>query len=94
MASWVADPADTVTESRSEPEDEIEPSLTDTVADSALYNAITPLLPDDTVATPFVKVIVVAVPKLTALPVLLVTVGALPLSDDEAPVKVIDLSPV
>jgi len=86
--------ADTATESRFEPDDEIVPSVTETVADSALYSFIAPLLLEDTVATPLVNVIVVAVPKLTALPVLLVTVGAVPLGDEEAPVNVIDLSPV
>ena len=51
------------------------PSLTVTLAVSALYRVITPLLEPDTVATPLVKVIVSPVPKATAAPVLEVTVG-------------------
>jgi hypothetical protein len=51
------------------------PSLTVTVADSALYSVITPLLEPATVATPFAKAIVSAVPNATAVPVLEVTVG-------------------
>src|SRR5947199_6671175 len=51
------------------------PSLTVTLAVSALYRVITPLLEPDTLATPLVKVIVSAVPKATAVPVLELTVG-------------------
>src|SRR5438477_6354879 len=51
------------------------PSLTVTLAVSALYSVITPLLEPDTVAIPLVKVIVSAVPNATAVPVLDVMVG-------------------
>ena len=51
------------------------PSETETVGLSALYSFIAPLFDPATVATPFVNVIVVAVPKLTATPVLSVTAG-------------------
>ena len=54
---------------------EIEPSVTETVGLSALYSFITPLFAPATVATPLVNVIVVAVPKLVAAPVLSLTVG-------------------
>jgi hypothetical protein len=51
------------------------PSLTLTVAVSALYRVIAPLLEPDTLATPLVNVMVSAVPNVTAVPVLDVTVG-------------------
>ena len=51
------------------------PSLTVTVAVSALYSVMTPLFEPDTVATPLVNVIVSAVPNATAVPVFEVTVG-------------------
>ena len=54
---------------------EIEPSVTETVGLSTLYSFITPLFEPATVATPVVNVIVVAVPKLVATPVLSLTVG-------------------
>ena len=65
--------APTVTES----EPVCVPSLTVTFAVSVLYRVITPLFDPDTLATPLVKVIVSAVPKATAVPVLEVTVGTL-----------------
>ena len=68
------------------------PSLTVTLAVSALYGVITPLLEPDTLATPLVKVIVSAVPKATAVPVLELTVGWLaPMVP--APLKVSAWSP-
>ena len=45
------------------------------IGPSALYNVMTPLLEPDTVATPLVNVIAVALPKLIALPDELLTVG-------------------
>ena len=47
-----------------------------------------------TLATPLVKVIVVALPKATAVLFLPLTVGTLPLADVDAPENVNDLSPV
>jgi hypothetical protein len=54
---------------------EMLPSLTVMVAEPALYSVIAPLLEPDTVATPLVKLIAVAVPKAVAVPELFVTVG-------------------
>jgi hypothetical protein len=75
-ANLPTESAETVTESRSIPRALIEPSVTEIVALSALYNLIEPLLPPLVVATPLTKVIDVPVPKFTARPELLVTVGA------------------
>src|SRR4051794_10725473 len=51
------------------------PSVTVMLLVSALYRVMTPLFDPETDATPFVTVIAVAVPRLTAVPELLVTVG-------------------
>ncbi|CAM3912464.1 hypothetical protein AQAU111925_13130 [Aquirufa aurantiipilula] len=65
------------------------PSVVETTADSALYNFKL------AVATPLLNVITVAVPKLTALAFLSVTVGAVTgLEELFPPEKVNDLSPV
>ena len=75
---------DTVTDKRSEPVDEIVPSVADTVDDSALYNTIVPL------ATPFINVKLVAVPKSVAP-----TVGTVAgLLEVLAPENVMSLAPV
>jgi hypothetical protein len=55
---------------------------------------ITPFLVVETVATPLVKVIAVAVPKLVAVPELLETVAKAPLGLADAPLKVRFLAPV
>ena len=95
ITSFEAVAADTTTDNRSLPDELIEPSEALIVALSALYKAITPLLLPDTVATPLVNVIVVAVPKLTAEPLLSFTVGVVDgLVDELAPEKVRLLSPV
>ena len=70
--SFEAAAALTMTLSRSAPAALIVPSVTATTADSALYSFIEP----PAVATPFVKVIAVAEPKLIGAAALLVTVGA------------------
>src|SRR5947209_4628155 len=54
---------------------------------------MTPLLAPLTVAVPLANVIVVATPKLTAVPVLLLTVGTVPFGELLAPPKVRLLSP-
>src|SRR3954454_2695540 len=68
-----AEPTLTVTD-RPDPL-EIEPSVTVMLAVSAFFSRITPLLAPDTVATPLVNVIAVAVPKSVAVPTSLETVG-------------------
>src|SRR5947208_8218545 len=78
-----------VTVRRSVPAALIVPSVTAIVAVSALNSVITPLEAPETLARPLLKVIVVAVPKFTAVPVLLVTVGLVTgLVDAFAPEKV------
>ena len=68
------------------------PLLTVTVAASALYSVMTPLLEPDTVATPLVKVIAVVEPNAIAVPELFVTVGLFaPI--EPAPLKVRFLLP-
>jgi hypothetical protein len=68
------------------------PSLTVTLAVSALYRVIAPLLEPATAAIPLAKLIVSAAPKATAVPVLEVTVGWLaPMV--LAPLNVSDMSP-
>ena len=55
------------------------PSLTTMLAVSALYRVITPFLPEDTLDTPFVKLIEVELPNVTPeLLLLLVTLGLFP----------------
>src|SRR5579872_1256882 len=76
------------------PELLIVPSVTVIVGLSALYRVITPLFDPDTDATPALKLIVSAVPKLTAVPVLLDTVGWVPFEDVLAPPNVKLLVPV
>src|SRR4051794_13585588 len=49
---------------------------------------MTPLFDPVTLATPLVKLIAVAVPKLVAVPELFVTVGCVPLGASAAPPKV------
>src|SRR5437899_2138896 len=88
-------PALTLTVKRSAPAALMVPSVAAIVAVSALYSVITPFEEPETVATPLVNVIVSAVPKLTAVPVLLVTVGfVIGFVEGIAPEKVSDLSPV
>src|SRR5205823_8931721 len=70
--------------------DEIVPSVAWTLADSALYSVIEP----PAVATPFVNVIVSAVPNATAVPLLLVTVGLVESGEAFGPEKVSEWSPV
>jgi hypothetical protein len=72
----------------------IEPSVTVTWAVSTFFSFIEPLLPDETVATPLVNVIVVDEPKLVAEPVLSVTVGCDAFGELAAPPKVRLWSPV
>ena len=74
----------TATDKRSPPEEAVMPvALAVIKADSTWYKVILP------VATPAVKVMVVAVPKLTAAAVLSVTVGAVTgFVDEFAPPKV------
>ncbi|CAM3431309.1 hypothetical protein AQEC111735_09095 [Aquirufa ecclesiirivi] len=80
----------TATLKLSPPVELIDPSVTETVADSTLYNDIGT---ED--ASPFVNVITVAVPKLMAAAFLSVTVGFVAgLVETLAPEKVKDLSPV
>ena len=55
---------------------------------------MTPFLVPEMLATPELKVIGVAVPKATAVPEALVTVGALPAGLAKAPEKVRLLEPV
>ena len=82
-------------DNRSLPVEVIVPSVTLIIALSALYNVNTPLLPAETVATPFVKVIVVEFPKETLVPVLSFIVAAFTgLIDEFAPENVSTLSPV
>jgi len=82
-------------DNRSLPVEVIVPSETLIIALSALYNAKTPFEPLDTEATPFVKVIVVELPKAIAAPVLSFIVGAFTgLTDEFAPENVSTLSPV
>jgi hypothetical protein len=64
-----------------------EASVAATLAAPALKALRTPFLAVATVATPAVKVSAVALPKATAVPELLATVGALPAGLDEAPLK-------
>ncbi len=73
---------------------EIDPSVAVTPAVSTLLSFITPFFVDVTVATPAVKLIAVAVPKGTAVPLLLATVGAAPLGLAVAPAKVRLWAPV
>ena len=73
---------------------EIDPSVTVTLAVSALYNVITPLLLPETVATPLVNVTAVADPNAVAVPELLLTVGCVPLAAVDAPPNVRLLPPV
>ncbi len=56
----------------------IEPSVTVTEVEPALTRVIAPFLPELTVATPSLKLIAVAVPKLVCVPVELVTVAWAP----------------
>lgn len=71
------------------------PSFAAIMAVSALYSVMEPLEEPETVATPLVNVIVVAVPKFFAVPVLSVTVGFVTgFVEGLAPEKVSDLSPV
>jgi len=84
IASLFADAAETVTDNRSDPVAEIDPSVTDTVADSARYSTIAP------VATPEVNVNDVEEPN--DVPA---TVGAVTgLLDDPGPENVSDFDPV
>jgi len=81
--SLLAAPADTATDRRSDPDDEIDPSDTDTVADSAEYSAI------DAVTTPLANVSDVLEP--IEVPA---TVGAVTGLDDEpGPENVNDFEP-
>ncbi|CAM4272287.1 hypothetical protein AQBE111736_08780 [Aquirufa beregesia] len=74
----------------SPPVELMEPSVTETVADSALYKDI-----GTEEATPLVNVITVPVPKLMSAAFLSVTVGLVAgLVEILAPEKVKDLSPV
>ena len=57
---------------------EIEPSVTVTEVEPALTKTMAPFLPEETVATPSVKPIAVAVAKLVAVPEELVTVAWAP----------------
>jgi hypothetical protein len=57
-------------------------------AEPAAQSFIAPLLDPETAATPAAKVRAVALPKLIAVPVESVTVGALPPGLEEAPEKV------
>ena len=59
-----------------------------------LVSVMTPFGRSGHVATPFVKVSAVAVPKFVAVPTTLVTVGLLPLGLAEAPAKVRLCEPV
>jgi hypothetical protein len=70
------------------------PSVTVMVDGPAVYRVICPLFEPDTVATPLAKVIGSDVPKFTAVPVLLLTVGLVPLGLTLEPLKVRLLSPV
>ena len=56
----------------------IEPSVTVIEVEPALTRVIAPFLPAETVATPSLKLIAVAVPKLVAVPEELVTVAWAP----------------
>jgi hypothetical protein len=95
IVSLLAAAAETRTVSLSEPVALIVPSVTAMTAVSALYSVTTPLLPLDTVATPFVKVIAVTDPNATAVPVLFRTVGAvMGFVEEFAPENVSDLGPV
>ena len=67
--------AETVTDRRLPASVESDPSVTDTAAAPAAYNAITPLAPEETDATPDVKVMVVGIPKSIATPLLSFTVA-------------------
>jgi hypothetical protein len=88
-------PTLTVTLRLPDPEELMLPSVTLIVAVCTSYSVITPLLLPETVATPLVKVIAVAVPKFTAVPELFVTVGWVTgLGEADAPEKVSDLLPV
>src|SRR5437763_17204430 len=69
-------------------------SVAVTVVLPALGRVITPFFPLATEATPLANVIVVAVPKLTAVPPLSTPVGCVPLGEFDAPEKVRLLSPV
>src|SRR5437899_1983742 len=101
-AVWLAPPvsanvgaaaAVTATVSRSAPVVVIAPWVATMLAVSALYSFLAPLLWLETGRWLVVKVIVVAVPKLTTVPVLSVTVGWVTgLAEALAPEKVSDLS--
>ena len=87
-ASLDAAPTATLTESRSPPVDEMAPSVTEIVAVSAAYKVITPFFNEATVATPLVKVRLVAVPKSTTPPSLSTMDGAKAPAEMLAPEKV------